>query len=290
MFHEREIVKDHMNTDSVVKKMDSFASGFARVDTTGDAHSFVQYLDLVHSLPFFQECKTLSYERLALTPGDSVLEIGCGNGVDTKNLAGIVGTSGCTVGIDISATMLNAARTNGKALSASPEFMLCDGHHLAFPDDTFQGVRADRVIQHTRDPFAVIKEIARVTRPGGTVVIFEPDWGTFSLWPAEREVSRGVLNFWCDNIPSGWVGRSVYAAYGDAGLGEINVEPKTLIITDLTIARKLFDLDTTFTHAVQKGIVSPEAVTQWEEALVLADQHKQFFSSVTFFLVTGKKF
>ncbi|MDD1728271.1 MAG: methyltransferase domain-containing protein [Methanospirillum sp.] len=269
--------------------MDSFASGFARVDTTGDAHSFVQYLDLVHSLPFFQECKTLSYERLALTPGDSVLEIGCGNGVDTKNLAGIVGASGNTVGIDISATMLDAARDNAKNSVSSPEFMLCDGHHLAFPDDTFNGVRADRVIQHTRDPFAVIKEITRVTKPSGTVVIFEPDWGTFSLWPSEREVSRSILNFWCDSIPSGWVGRSVYAAYGNAGLTEICVEPKTLIITDLTIARKIFDLDTTFTHAVQEGIVSQEAVTQWEEALVQADHHMQFFSSLTFFLVTGIK-
>jgi ubiquinone/menaquinone biosynthesis C-methylase UbiE len=269
--------------------MDSFASGFARVDTTGDAHSFVQYLDLVHSLPFFQECKSLSYERLALSPGDTVLEIGCGNGVDTKNLAKIVGSPGRVVGMDISATMLNAARTNAGVSSASPEFLLCDGHHLAFPDETFHAVRSDRVIQHTRYPSAVITEITRVTRPGGTVVIFEPDWGTFSLWPAERESSRSILNFWCDSIPSGWVGRSVYAACSEAGLVDISVEPRTLIVTDLTIARKLFDLDTTFSHAVQRGIVTQKAVTRWEEDLIAADSRKRMFSTVTFFLVTGKK-
>lgn len=269
--------------------MDSLASGFARVDTTSDAHSFVQYLDLVHSLPFFQECKSLSYNRLALSPGDSVLEIGCGNGVDTKNLAKIVGPSGTVVGIDISATMLHAARTNTETSPVCPEFMLCDGHHLAFPDETFHAVRSDRVIQHTRNPYMVIAEITRVTRSGGTVAIFEPDWGTFALWPAERRVSRNILDFWCDRIPSGWVGRSVYTACIEAGLVDVSVEPKTLILTDLTIARKLFDLDTTFSHAVQKGIVSQKAVTQWEEDLITADQKNQIFSSLTFFLVTGKK-
>ncbi|HPY61369.1 MAG TPA: class I SAM-dependent methyltransferase [Methanospirillum sp.] len=61
--------------------------------------------------------------------------MGCENRVDTENLAGIVGPSGKVVGIDISATMLNAARTNCNTSSVSPEFMLCDGHHLAFPDE-----------------------------------------------------------------------------------------------------------------------------------------------------------
>ena len=88
------------------------------------------------------------------------------------------------------------------------------------------------------------------------MVLFEPDWGTFTLWPAERGVSRSILDLWCDSIPSGWVGRSLYTACTEAGLVDINVEPKTLIITDLMIARKLFDRDTTFSHAVQRGIVS----------------------------------
>ncbi|MDD1723731.1 MAG: methyltransferase domain-containing protein [Methanospirillum sp.] len=269
--------------------MESLASGFARVDKTRDAHLFVQYLDLIHSLPFFRECKTRSYERLHLSPGDSVLEIGCGNGVDAKNLAEITGATGDVVGIDISITMLNTARKNIKTTSVSPEFMLCDGHHLAFPDDTFHAVRSDRVIQHTRDPFAVIKEIARVTRPGGRVVVFEPDWGTFSLWPEDPEISRKILDFWCDSIPSGRVGRLLYGAYSDAGLVDICVEPMTLTVTDLAIARKIFDLDTMFFKASQRGIVQKEMVERWEKELVRADLQRQLFSSLTFFLMTGKK-
>ncbi len=269
--------------------MDSFASGFAKVDKTSDAGSFVQYLDLIHSIPFFQECKAQSYQNLDLLPGDSVLEIGCGNGIDLQKLAGCVGTSGTAVGIDISSTMLSVARKNTEALGCSPGFLLCDGLHLAFPNDTFHAVRSDRVIQHTSDPFVALKEIVRVTRPLGTVVIFEPDWGTYTLWPGEREICRRVMNFWCDNIPSGQVGRVLSAAFTDAGLESIDVHPYTLTLTDLALARRIFDLNTTFSLAVQKGVVSQADIDQWEDELSGADRKGQFFSSLTFFLVTGKK-
>ncbi|PWR73033.1 methyltransferase domain-containing protein [Methanospirillum lacunae] len=269
--------------------MDSFASGFAKVDKTNDADSFVQYLDLIHSIPFFRESKTQSYCKLNLSPGDSVLEIGCGNGTDLNNLAKSVGNLGMAVGIDISSTMLNAARKNATAINCHPECILCDGLHLAFPTNTFHGVRSDRVIQHTSDPFAVIKEIARVTRPEGRVVIFEPDWETYTLWPGDPKVCRKVMNFWCDNIPSGKVGRLLYAAFSDAALIEIEVYPYTLTVTNLSLARQIFDLDTTFSLAVREGIVNQTEVNQWEEELSQADHTGQFFSTLTFFLVTGKK-
>jgi len=269
--------------------MESYASGFARVDDTSDAHSFVHYLDLIHSLPFFQECKKKSYERLRLSSGCSVLEIGCGNGIDAKNLSEIVGESGNVVGIDISSTMLNAARVTTHATDPSPEFMLCNGQHLAFLDATFHAVRSDRVIQHTSDPFTVIKEIARVTRPAGTVVIFEPDWGTFAIWPADRNISRMILNFWCDSIPSGLVGRSLHATFLQAGLVDIEVQPMTLTLTNLAIIKKVYDLENTFSEAVKKKIVEPHQAKKWAEDLVQADSEGLVFSSLTFFLVTGNK-
>ena len=91
--------------------MDSFASGFAGVDGAGDARSFVTYLDLIHSMPFFQECKRQSYQNLGVRPGASVLEIGCGNGVDATILASMAGTDGRVIGIDVSSTMLASARS-----------------------------------------------------------------------------------------------------------------------------------------------------------------------------------
>jgi SAM-dependent methyltransferase len=150
-------------------------------------------------------------------------------------------------------------------------------------------VRADRVLQHTKDPAAVLKEMVRVTRPGGKIVVFEPDWETFVLSPGERDVTRKILNFWCDHIPSGWAGRSLYSAFSAAGLSEIDVTPFCLVLTSLPLARRIFDLETTATLAVRAGTVSSREAESWAEDHARAEVAGQFFSSLTFYLVTGTK-
>lgn len=269
--------------------MDSFASGFAGVDGAGDARSFVTYLDLIHSMPFFQECKHQSYQKLAIRPGASVLEIGCGNGVDAAILAGMAGPTGQVIGIDVSSTMLTSARTRDCTGSTVPGYALCDASNLAFSDEIFDGVRADRVLQHTKDPSVVIREMARVTRKAGKIVVFEPDWETFVLWPGEREVTRKILNFWCDHIPTGWAGRCLYTGFSAAGLSDVEVTPVSLVINSLPLARRIFDLETTATLAVQAGIVSSRQAESWAEEHSRADAAGHFFSSLTFYLVTGTK-
>ena len=269
--------------------MDSFASGFAAVDGAGDAGSFVSYLDLIHSLPFFQECKRRSYQKLAIRPGASVLEIGCGNGVDATILAGMAGPEGRVTGIDVSSTMLASARAREGAGSPAPGYLLCDASNLAFLDNSFDAVRADRVLQHTNDPAVVLREMARVTRPKGKIVVFEPDWETFVLSPGERGVTRKILNFWCDHIPSGWAGRSLHAAFSGAGLSDVDVAPVSLVVTSLPLARRIFDLETTATLAVRAGVVSSREADAWAQEQARADAAGQFFSSLTFYLVTGTK-
>jgi len=268
--------------------MDSFASGFARVDGTGDAGSFVSYLDLVHSLPFFRDCKQKSFQSLAIRPGASVLEIGCGNGVDAGVLAGMAGPEGRVVGIDVSSTMLEAARGTTRG-ATEPGYLLCDAAQLAFSGSAFDAVRADRVLQHTKDPAAVVREMARVTRAAGRIAVVEPDWETFVIAPGDPRATRTLLNSWCDRIPSGWAGRSLYGAFRAAGLADVVVEPATLVISDLALARRIFDLETTVSLAVRDGAVSSREAEDWTDGQERADACGQFFSSLTFYLVTGTK-
>jgi len=107
-----------------VDTVDSFASEFAGVDGALYAGSFVTYLDLIHSMPFFQECKRRSYQKLGIRPGVSVLEIGCGNGIDAAVLAGMAGPTGLVIGIDVSSTMLTSARTREGAGILFPHMAL----------------------------------------------------------------------------------------------------------------------------------------------------------------------
>lgn len=269
--------------------MESFSSGFARVDTTTDSKSFVQYLNLIHSLPFFQECKKQSYQELNVCPGASILEVGCGNGVDAWVMAGLSGPEGRVVGIDVSKTMLITAKSGQYSGSASPHFVMSDAMHLPFSDGMFDGVRTDRVLQHTKNPSDAIREMTRVLRKSGTVVIFEPDWDTYGIWPGDRKVTLKIIDFWCGHIPSGWVGKSLYSACVNADLHHIEMKPIVLTITDLNIANKVFDLENTISLVTKSEIITPEESEALLSDLYDAENSHSFFSSLVFYLVTGVK-
>lgn len=269
--------------------MGSFASGFAKVDTTTDCKSFVQYLDLIHSLPFFQERKKESFLELGIHSGDTILEVGCGNGIDAWKIAELAGPDGHVVGIDISNTMLVSARDNALSGSSSPHFMMSNAIFLPFTDRSFDGVRTDRVLQHTKNPAGAIREMTRVLRTSGKIVLFEPDWDTYGIWPGDQKVVRKIIDFWCDQIPSGWVGRSLYSGCVHADLHSIEIKPSILTINDLNIAKSVFDIENTILMATRTGIITPKEAKVLVADLQEADRNRSFFSSLVFYMVTGVK-
>lgn len=103
---------------------------------------------------------------LALYPGERVLDVGAGTGTST---AGLSRTGAYAVGTDISLGMLAAGR------QARPRVPLLAGDALALPfaDATFDAVTISFALRNLTDPVAGLKELHRVTRPGGRVVVCE---------------------------------------------------------------------------------------------------------------------
>src|SRR5579875_3486177 len=100
-----------------------------------------------------------------LAPGTSVLDVGCGPGTITVDLARLVAPAP-VVGLDRSAEALAAAASlddHGVA------FVAGELTGLPFDDDTFDVVHAHQVLQHVEDPVAALAEMARVCRPDGLV-------------------------------------------------------------------------------------------------------------------------
>jgi ubiquinone/menaquinone biosynthesis C-methylase UbiE len=184
-------------------------SGYTAVDEAIDATKYVRRLDQMRTDNFWQAVKAQTFELLDLRPDSRVLDVGCGTGDDVLTLATLVGPGGRAVGVDSSATMIDEASRRAAAAHSSAEFSLGDARSLDFPDASFDGCRAERILQHMDAPEQVVRELARVVRPGGCIVLVEPDYGTLSLTGADESITRRIVNVRREHFRSGSIGREL---------------------------------------------------------------------------------
>ena len=135
----------------------------------------VEWLEAQSVHPFLRDVAQRSLARLDLQPGESVLDVGCGTGVFLPGLASIVGPEGRVVGLDHSEAFLEEARKRlaDESIEDRVELVAGDVHRLPFADATFDAVHCERVLMHVEDPSLAIREMRRVVRPGGRVLVAE---------------------------------------------------------------------------------------------------------------------
>src|SRR2546423_1870229 len=115
------MVERRTDDDGGRRHMAQMRSGFSDVDRTEDPEGLVRFLDVAASSEFFSQNRRLRLERLALSRGDSVLEIGCGTGEVVREIGDLVGGEGRAVGVDFSALMLARARERSSGALARPD-------------------------------------------------------------------------------------------------------------------------------------------------------------------------
>ncbi|KAJ5172967.1 methyltransferase-UbiE family protein [Penicillium capsulatum] len=108
-----------------------------------------------------------------LKPHMSILDVGCGPGSITVDLAKKV-PAGHVVGVEYVSDPLDGARALATSEGVSNvSFQVGDIHELPFPDNQFDVVHAHQVLQHIADPVQALKEMRRVVKPGGIVAVRE---------------------------------------------------------------------------------------------------------------------
>jgi ubiquinone/menaquinone biosynthesis C-methylase UbiE len=119
-----------------------------------------------------------AYLLADLRPGLEVLDVGCGPGTITADLARRV-APGRVLGIERAAEVLEGAERGPENL----EYAVGNIYRLDLADDSFDLVHAHQVLQHLVDPVAALREMRRVCRPGGLVAARDSDYSTFTWWP-----------------------------------------------------------------------------------------------------------
>ena len=118
--------------------------------------------------PTLHHGRLVAIERMGIAPGDRLLEVGVGTGINAS-----LYPDHCQVtGIDLSSQMLEKARARVQRQGLRNIRLLeMDAAHLTFADDSFDIVYAPYVISVVPDPVKVVSEMRRVCRPGGKIVV-----------------------------------------------------------------------------------------------------------------------
>lgn len=264
-------------------------SRFSDVDSAADTEEYVAYLDFVAELEGARAYKEASFELLDPAPGRQILEVGCGTGDDARALARRVAPDGRVLGIDTSRAMVEEARRRRDR--ADPElpatFEVADVVHLDVEDDRFDGCRVDRVLQHLEAPERAVRELVRVTRPGGRIVLAEPDWETLVVTSPVRDLTRKILHHACDMLPGGWMGRSLAPLLRRLGLRDVGVRVGSLLSSDYDEADAVMRLRSFAARARKDGVVRGSEARRWLDSLALMDADGSFFCSLTVFVAAG---
>lgn len=169
---------------------------------------------------------------LPLRPGDRVLDLACGDGSYAVWLAELVGPAGAVSAVDLSPAFLELAAA---AAAASPagarvELRRADAYALPFPDGGFDLAWCAQSLFSLPDPVGALRELRRVTRPGGTVAVLEHDLLHQMVLPLPPELELAVrqaqlASMGAGNPEQGAIGRDLRALFAAAGMPGCRLRP-----------------------------------------------------------------
>ena len=125
-----------------------------------------------------------------LCPGNRLLDVGCGPGTLTADLARVV-SPGKVVAVDVADTVIAEATAHAaEAGVVNVSFRTADFRQAGFEPASFDVVHAHQVLQHLSDPVGALATMAELARPGGIVAARDGDYGAFMWAPADEALDR----------------------------------------------------------------------------------------------------
>ncbi|MGH7390956.1 MAG: methyltransferase domain-containing protein [Candidatus Rokuibacteriota bacterium] len=262
---------------------------FREVDAQADPARFLAALEERGRTPAQARLRRRFLRFVPVRAGDRVLEVGCGSGVVLRDLAARVGPRGRVVGADPSRWLLDAASRllDGHPLRGRIALRTADGARLPFAAGRFDVTVAVTVLLHVADPLAVVREMARVTRPGGRVAVQDQDFGTVALAHPDRALTGRILDGVAAHIyEEPWSGRRLPGLLRAAGLTSIRLLTDVYQDTALVPYTKAF-LERRAENAVRFGIADERAVQGWLDALTALVARGDFVLTMNYYGAVG---
>jgi ubiquinone/menaquinone biosynthesis C-methylase UbiE len=267
-----------------------FADPYRAIDAQSEPGVFARFLELRGAQPHQQRLRRAFVALTGIGAGQRVLDVGCGTGVVTRDLARRVGPGGRVVGLDPSRAFIAEARrrTRAAGVGGRCRFQAGDGTRLPFPDGSFDATVAVTVLLHVPASARILTEMIRVTRPGGRVAAMDQDLGTLVLDHPDRALTRRIVDGHADRFYADpWSGRSLARRFRAAGLRSVRgrafvvVEPTYDEYVRSLLVRRL-------ERARHWRLCTAAEGTRWLAAADEAGPRGDFLVSMNFYAAVGR--
>ena len=253
-----------------------------------DGRSNADYLAWVTAT--FADRKAKLIDALDLKPGQVALDVGCGIGDDVVAMAERVGATGKAIGIDHADAMLDEARARVMGQGLPVDFVKSSIYELPFEDETFNVVRADRVFQHLWEPERAVRELARVTKPGGLISLNDQDADSAVFDLPDRDLYRRIRHALSDHhLANGFAGRSFYRLLKAERFAIELVDAYMVPVLTRELADNVVNATRWGTLAHEFGAITADEADDWLRYLTDLDAAGQFFATGVAFHVIGRK-
>ena len=192
-----------------------------------------EQMEVVYRSADIQRRRRLVHDLLGAQPGDRVLDAGCGPGFYVSELLDRVGPDGSVVGVDASADMLAVAahRVEGRPNVRAPRV---GGHLAARPRPDLRSGALGTGLRVVEDVERGLRELHRVLRPGGRVVVWDVDWGTLSWHSEQPERMTRMLRAWDRHLADPSLPRRLAPRLRAAGFENVVMEGHAFATSEFT--------------------------------------------------------
>jgi ubiquinone/menaquinone biosynthesis C-methylase UbiE len=246
-------------------------------------------MEILYTGPDAKRRRSEALRMLALRPGERVLDVGCGPGFLTAEIAAEVGASGLVRAVDNSDAMVGLARARCEKLPAV-EIAPGDATRLDFPADAFDAAVSVQVHEYVKDVGAGLRELHRVLRPGGRLLLVATDWDSIVWASSDRERMARVLDAFEEHLADPHLPTRLAPLFREAGFETPRCEVVVQLNCELeekSYSAGLLDLIHRFVPG-RRGVSQREADAWAEELRLRGQRGEHFFSLNQYFFLAAR--
>ena len=259
-------------------------NAFTAIDETGQAATYIAALEAFDAIDQLQELKSI--EREMVRPGSAILDVGCGFGLETVPLAHRAGKGAAVCGLDRSEAFIAEARRRATEQGLLIDYRVGDASRLPYPDNSFDHVRAERLLIYFDHVEPVLAEMHRVLRPNGVMALIEPEFCTTTVNVSDRALVRRVMAHEAETaVAQSWLPGRLATMLADLGFADIAISSRVVVFPQPLAADYFLGAGT---KAAKAGALSDGELAAWTAEIRVLLEGGRLFASEGYFLFTSR--